>query len=110
MLFGRRALCQDIFIIQKLLICTDSAVVKSFIVIKVAKKHMFFLSNKVRDGELGRGRGRGGGEKGGGEGGGKGTGDRTLFKGEGRLKRNKRRLLPGNSIIIYQHKSNYLML
>ena len=67
MLFGRRALCQDIFIIQKLLICTDSAVVKSFIVIKVAKKQMFFLSNKVRDGELGRGRGRGGGGKGGGE-------------------------------------------
>ena len=51
-----------------------------------------------------RGKGRGG------EGGGKGTGDRTLFKGEGRLKRNKTRLLPGNSIIIYQHKSNYLML
>ena len=95
MLFGRRALCQDIFIIQKLLICTDSAVVKSFIVIKVAKKQIFFLSYKVRDGELGRGRG---------------TGDRTLFKGEGRLKRNKTRLLPGNSIIIYQHKSNYLML
>ena len=110
MLFGRRALCQDIFIIQKLLICTDSAVVKSFIVIKVAKKQMFFLSNKVMDGELGRGRGRGGGGEGGGEGGGKGTGDRTLFKGEGRLKRNKRRLLPGNSTIIYQHKSNYLML
>ena len=58
MLFGRRALCQDIFIIQKLLICTDSAVVKSFIVIKVAKKQMFFLSNKVMDGE-GRGAGRG---------------------------------------------------
>ena len=74
---------------------------------------MFFLSNKVRDGELGRGRERGGGGKGegrGGEGGGKGTGDRTLFKGEGRLKRNKTRLLPGNSIIIFQHKSNYLML
>ena len=109
MLFGRRALCQDIFIIQKLLICTDSAVVKSFIVIKVAKKQMFFLSNKVMDGELGRGRGRRKGGRGG-EGGGKGTGDRTLFKGEGRLKRNKRRLLPGNSTIIYQHKSNYLML
>ena len=60
-LVGMRALCQDIFIIQKLLICTDSAVVKSFIVIKVAKKQMFFLSNKVRDGELGpvRGEGRG---------------------------------------------------
>ena len=26
---GRRALCQDIFIIQKLLICTDSAVVQA---------------------------------------------------------------------------------
>ena len=51
-----------------------------------------------------RGEGRGG------EGGRKGTGNRTLFKGEGRLKRNKTRLLPGNSIIIYQHKSNYLML
>ena len=37
---------------------------------------MFFLSNKVRGGELGpvRGEGRGGG-------GGKGTGDRTLFEG-----------------------------
>ena len=102
MLIGRRALCQDIFIIQKLLICTDSAVVKSFIVInKVAKKQMFSLSNKVRDGELGPGRGR--------EGGGKETGDRTLFEGgEGRLKRNKTRLLLSNSII-YQHKSNYLM-
>ena len=28
-LIGRRALCQDIFIIQKLLICTDSAVVQA---------------------------------------------------------------------------------
>ena len=74
MLFGRRALCQDIFIIQKLLICTDSAVVKSFI---VAKKQMFFLSNKVRDGELGRGRGRGGGGKGGGEERGAGRGQET---------------------------------
>ena len=74
MLFGRRALCQDIFIIQKLLICTDSAVVKSFIVIKVARKHMFFLSNKVRDGELGRGRGRGGGGEGGEEGAERGEG------------------------------------
>ena len=36
---------------------------------------MFFLSNKVRDGKLGRGRGRGGGGKGGGEGrGGEGRG------------------------------------
>ena len=42
---------------------------------------MFFLSNKVRDGELGPVRGRGG------EGGGKGTGES----------------------IIYQYKSNYLM-
>ena len=63
-------------------------------------------------GEEGAGKGERRGRKGGrgGEGGGKGTGDRTLFKGEGRLKRNKTRLLPGNSIIIYQHKSNYLML
>ena len=77
MLFGRRALCQDIFIIQKLLICTDSAVVKSFIVFKVTKKQMFFLSNKVMDGELGRGRGRGGGGKGGAEGRGAGRGQET---------------------------------
>ena len=105
MLIGRRALCQDIFIFQKLLICTDSAVVKSFVVInKVEKKQMFSLSNKVRDGELGSGRGR--------EGGGKETGDRRqdlIRGGEGRLKRNKTRLLLSNSII-YQHKSNYLML
>ena len=38
---------------------------------------MFFLSNKVMDGELGRGRGRGGGGKGGGEGRGAGRGQET---------------------------------
>ena len=38
---------------------------------------MFFLSNKVRDGELGRGRGRGGGGKGGGEERGVGRGQET---------------------------------
>ena len=38
---------------------------------------MFFLSNKVRDAELGRGRGKGGGGKGGGEGRGAGRGQET---------------------------------